>query len=118
MFKQRITHRYAVHQVELQRAGACLADNGYGDYSVPDVHRLRFLKRSRGLGFSVEECRQLLSLYSDRERESADVKRIAETKLGEIECKIAALSLRTSNEFPQAGTCTHLGERVSFSQGS
>ena len=37
-------------------------DNGYRDYSMEDVHRLRFLQRSRSLGFSVEECRQLLSL--------------------------------------------------------
>ena len=57
------------------------SDNGYRDYSSDDVHRLRFLQRARGLGFSVEECRQLLSLYGDKERESADVKAIAEAKL-------------------------------------
>jgi MerR family transcriptional regulator, copper efflux regulator len=66
-------------------------DNGYRDYSMEDVHRLRFLQRSRSLGFSVEECRQLLSLYGDRDRESAEVKAIATTKLGEIERKIAEL---------------------------
>ena len=67
------------------------AGNGYRDYSSTDVHRLRFLQRARGLGFSVEECRQLLSLYDDKERESADVKRIATAKLAEIERKIAEL---------------------------
>jgi MerR family copper efflux transcriptional regulator len=66
-------------------------ENGYRDYSVEDVHRLRFLQRSRSLGFSVEECRQLLSLYGDRDRESADVKAIATAKLGAIDCKIAEL---------------------------
>ena len=66
-------------------------DNGYRDHSMEDVHRLRFLQRSRSLGFSVEECRQLLSLYGDGERESAEVKAIATTKLGEIERKIAEL---------------------------
>lgn len=66
-------------------------DNGYRDYSMDDVHRLRFLQRSRSLGFSVEECRQLLSLYSDRDRESAEVKAIASAKLGEIERKIGEL---------------------------
>ncbi len=66
-------------------------DNGYRDYSLEDVHRLRFLQRSRSLGFSVEECRQLLSLYGDRERESVEVKAIATAKLGEIERKIAEL---------------------------
>ncbi|TIY01181.1 MAG: MerR family transcriptional regulator, partial [Mesorhizobium sp.] len=42
-------------------------DNGYRDYSVADIHRLRFLQRSRSLGFSVDECRQLLSLYQDKD---------------------------------------------------
>ena len=68
------------------------ADNGYRDYSAGDLHRLRFLQRSRGLGFSVEECRQLLSLYNDRERESADVKAIARTKLAEIDRKLEELA--------------------------
>jgi MerR family copper efflux transcriptional regulator len=67
------------------------ADNGYRDYSTADVHRLRFLQRSRGLGFSVEECRQLLSLYGDTQRESSEVKAIAESKLTEIDRKIAEL---------------------------
>lgn len=66
-------------------------DNGYRSYSVEDVHRLRFLQRSRGLGFSVEECRQLLSLYSDTQRESAEVKAIATAKLTEIDRKLAEL---------------------------
>ena len=66
-------------------------DNGYRDYSSDDVHRLRFLQRSRSLGFSVEECRQLLSLYGDRHRESAEVKQIAEAKLREIDAKLAEL---------------------------
>ena len=55
--------------------------NGYRDYDVSDVHKLRFLQRSRGLGFSVEECRQLLALYEDKGRASSDVKGIAEAKL-------------------------------------
>jgi MerR family copper efflux transcriptional regulator len=68
------------------------AGNGYRDYSTADVHRLKFLQRSRSLGFSVEECRQLLSLYGDRERESAEVKALAETKLAEIDRKLAELA--------------------------
>jgi len=65
--------------------------NGYRDYSEQDVHRLRFLQRARGLGFSVEECRQLLSLYGDQTRESADVKALAESKLVEVDRKIKEL---------------------------
>ena len=68
------------------------AGNGYRDYSMSDVHRLRFLQRSRSLGFSVEECRQLLSLYSDKDRESASVKAIAKAKLTEIDRKLAELT--------------------------
>ena len=66
--------------------------NGYRDYSTADIHRLRFLQRSRGLGFSVDECRQLLSLYGDDNRESADVKSMAKAKLAEIDRKIAELA--------------------------
>ena len=71
------------------------ADNGYRDYADRDVHTLRFIQRARGLGFSVEECRTLLSLYRDRGRSSADVKALARAHLGDIERKIAELeSLR------------------------
>ena len=68
------------------------AAQGYRDYSSEDIHRLRFVQRSRSLGVSVEECRQLLSLYTDRDRASADVKAIATEKLGEIDRKIAELT--------------------------
>ncbi|MDO8981712.1 MAG: Cu(I)-responsive transcriptional regulator [Afipia sp.] len=68
------------------------ASNGYRDYSMPDVHRMRFIQRSRSLGFSVEECRQLLSLYNDKERQSADVKALANTKLKEIDKKLIELN--------------------------
>lgn len=71
--------------------------NGYRDYSEKDVRRLHFVHRARDLGFSVEECRQLLSLYDDESRESSEVKALAETKLREIENRIAELtSLKNS----------------------
>lgn len=70
-------------------------ENGYRDYSEADVHKLGFLQRARGLGFSVEECRTLLTLYEDRNRASADVKRVATTHLQRIEAKLDELvSLR------------------------
>ena len=73
------------------------AENGYRDYSEDDVHRLRFLQRSRSLGFSVEECRTLLSLYEDDARASADVKAIALDKIAEVDRKLAELqSLRNT----------------------
>ena len=66
-------------------------DNGYRDYSPTDVHKLGFLHRARGLGFSVEECRTLLALYDDSDRASADVKAIARAHLERIEAKLAEL---------------------------
>ena len=67
------------------------AGNGYRDYSETDIHRLRFLQRSRSLGFSIEECRLLLSLYEDDRRASADVKSIAQDKIAEVDRKIREL---------------------------
>ncbi|GGB46280.1 Cu(I)-responsive transcriptional regulator [Roseibium aquae] len=73
------------------------AANGYRDYCEADVHRLRFLQRSRSLGFSIQECRLLLSLYQDENRASADVKALALAKIEEVDRKIAELrSLRAT----------------------
>ena len=66
-------------------------DNGYRDYSEDDVHRLSFLRRARNLGFSVEDCRQLMALYRDRARASHDVRAIALAHVAAIEAKIAEL---------------------------
>jgi MerR family copper efflux transcriptional regulator len=66
--------------------------NGYRDFSPEDVHMLTFLKRARDLGFSIEDCRALLGLYSDRNRAAEDVRAIARKHLDEIEAKIAQLN--------------------------
>lgn len=65
--------------------------NGYRDYREQDLHKLRFLQRSRGLGFSIDDCRLLLSLYEDRNRASADVRQIAKAHLEDIDRKIEEL---------------------------
>lgn len=67
-------------------------ENGYRDYGKSEIHKLRFIQRSRGLGFTVEQCRTLLSLYDDPERSSADVRALAENHLEEIERKIQELA--------------------------
>ena len=66
-------------------------DNGYRIYSGAHLHNLRFLARARSLGFSIEDCRKLLSLYEDRNRASADVKTMAQAHIAGIEDKIAKL---------------------------
>ena len=73
------------------------ANNGYRDYDGKDVHRLAFIQRSRSLGFTIEECRSLLSLYEDKERASSDVKALATEKIAEIDRKLKELkSLRNT----------------------
>ncbi len=72
-------------------------DNGYRDYSQDDVHKLAFLQRARGLGFSIDDCRQLLSLYEDKQRVSANVKALALARIDDIDRKLAELqSLRST----------------------
>lgn len=65
--------------------------NGYRDFSPQDAHKLAFLGRSRSLGFTIEECRTLMSLYEDRDRASADVKALASEHLERIAEKIDEL---------------------------
>lgn len=67
------------------------AANGYRDFSAAHLHKLTFLARARGLGFSVDDCRDLLALWEDQDRASADVRAIAKEHLSEIETKIADL---------------------------
>ena len=66
-------------------------DAGYRQYTPADVHTLRFIKRARDLGFSMAEIAELVSLWHDRGRASADVKRIAQTHVAELEKRIQAM---------------------------
>jgi len=71
--------------------------NGYRDYAGREVRKLRFLARARSLGFSLDECRQLLSLYEDKDRASRDVKALARERISQIGRKIKELeALRSS----------------------
>ncbi len=56
---------------------AARRDSGYRDYDEADVHRLRFIRRSRDLGFTVKQIGELLGLWSDRSRASSEVKSFA-----------------------------------------
>lgn len=63
------------------------SDSGYRTYDESAVRKLVFVRRARAFGFSIKECRGLLSLYEDQRRSSADVKRIATKRLEEIATK-------------------------------
>lgn len=66
-------------------------DSGYRQYSAADVHTLRFIKRSRDLGFSMAEISELVNLWQNRSRASASVKRIAQRHVDELSTRIAAM---------------------------
>jgi len=65
--------------------------NGYRVYSDEAIHTLRFVASARNLGFTVEQCRALLALYRDKGRASADVKRVANEHIDEIDHRIEEL---------------------------
>jgi MerR family copper efflux transcriptional regulator len=65
--------------------------SGYRHYSEKDVQTLRFTKRTRDLGFSIERIRKLLGLWQDQGRQSADVKRLARGYIAELEEDIRKL---------------------------
>ncbi|WP_085665785.1 MULTISPECIES: Cu(I)-responsive transcriptional regulator [Pseudomonas] len=86
---------------------AARSDSGYRLYQAEDLHSLAFIKRSRDLGFSLEEVGKLLTLWQDRQRASADVKALATQHIAELNRRIEELvSLRDT-----------LGELVSHCQG-
>ncbi len=67
------------------------SQSGYRVYGPDDVHTLRFVRRARSLGFSIEETGALLALWRDRSRASADVKAMALKHVAELEEKATAL---------------------------
>ncbi|RYF07679.1 MAG: MerR family transcriptional regulator, partial [Comamonadaceae bacterium] len=66
-------------------------DSGYRQYSEADVHTLRFIRRARDLGFSMEEIAALLGLWQDRRRASSQVKKIAQAHIDDLGQRIAAM---------------------------
>jgi MerR family copper efflux transcriptional regulator len=68
------------------------SEGNYRIYGERDAATLHFIQRARILGFSVKEVADLLTLWRDRERSSADVRRLAEAHLGEVERKLRELA--------------------------
>ncbi|MBY4897682.1 Cu(I)-responsive transcriptional regulator [Cupriavidus sp. AU9028] len=68
------------------------SEGGYRRYDDKSVHTLRFVRRARNLGFSLDEIRALLALWHDRERASADVKALTLRHIDELDRRIAELA--------------------------
>lgn len=83
-----ISHRMIRHYEKIGLIpAAARRDSGYRDYDQRDVHALRFIGRARDLGFPIDEIRQLLALWQDRSRSSADVKSLALARAAELRLK-------------------------------
>lgn len=67
------------------------SQSGYRQYTDTELSKLVFARRARSFGFTIDATRELLSLYEDRDRSSADVKQIATARLEDIEEKLREL---------------------------
>ncbi len=84
---------------------AVRSEAGYRNYSLPDAHSLCFIRRARDLGFSVEQISELLALWHDRGRASADVKAMALSHVTGLKAKIAGLQAMAQTLEHLAGRC-------------
>ena len=66
-------------------------DAGYRQYGDRQIHTLRFIRRARDLGFRMAEIAELLKLWQNQDRASADVKRIAQAHVADLERRIAGM---------------------------
>lgn len=73
-------------------APASRRDSGYRDYGERDLHTIRFIGRARDAGFPIEEIRELLALWNDKNRSSADVKALALARAAELKRKARELN--------------------------
>lgn len=67
------------------------SESGYRVYTASDVHRLGFIRRARNLGFSVSEIEELLSLWYDRSRQSAEVQSLAHEHIADLDRRIKTM---------------------------
>lgn len=90
--------------------GVARTGSGYRQYTEAEVHQLRFIRRARDLGFSMEEIAQLLGLWQDKARASSQVKKIAQQHIANLGERIAALQAMQRSLQALVGCC-HGDER-------
>ena len=95
--------------IELIAAGR-RSDAGYRLYGDKDVHALRFVKRARSLGFSLDQIRDLLSLWQNTSRASGDVKQIALGHVTQLNQRIAELT-EMRDTLQDLARCCHGDDR-------
>lgn len=78
---------------------------GYRDYDDASIRRLAFIRRARAFGFSIDACRELLDLYADSDRSSADVKALAQARLDDIKAKQRELQVLHDELAHLVGAC-------------
>ena len=86
------------------------SDSGYRQYNGAEVHTLRFIKRSRELGFSIAEIAELVSLWQNRRRASTNVRRIAQKHADELAQRINAMQAM-QDTLAHLIACCHGDER-------
>lgn len=67
-------------------------DSGYRQYGDRDVHTLKFIRRSRDLGFSIAEIAELLQLWQNPRRASSNVKRIALAHIADLDRRMSEMA--------------------------
>lgn len=80
-------------------------ENGYRSYSARHLEELTLLRQARQVGFNLDECREMVSLFNDPERHSADVKARTLSKVREIEVHISELQLMRQKLLDLAASC-------------
>jgi len=81
-------------------------DAGYRQYTESNVHTLRFIRRARDLGFSMAEIAELLKLWQNKQRASADVKRIALDHAADLHRRIEEMTAM-KRTLEQLAHCCH-----------
>ena len=89
--KAGITNRAVRHYEELNLIQSKRLSNNYREYSKETLDKLKFISRARKLGFSIDECSSLISLFDNQKRRSAEVKKIAIIKNDKLKKQIREL---------------------------